>query len=165
MTTAVAGESAPSFSLPDLKGKDHSLADALKMGPVALAFFKVSCPVCQYALPFVERIYRAYGNERVTVLGISQDDVRDTRDFCEEYGLTFPALIDKEGYPVSNAYGLTNVPTLILVQPNGEVKVSGHGFSKRDLETISAEFAAHLGRPAAAAVFKPGEAVPDYKPG
>jgi peroxiredoxin len=164
VTTAVAGERAPDFSLADLQGTVHSLAEALKKGPVALAFYKISCPICQYALPFVERIYKAYGNERVTVLGISQDDARDTREFCEEYGLTFPALMDEEGYAVSNKYGLTNVPTVVLVQPDGRVKVGGHGFSKRDLETVSKEFAAATGKPVAA-VFKPGEAVPDYKPG
>lgn len=164
MTTAVAGRMAPDFTLTDLQGKQQSLAAALQKGPVALAFFKVSCPVCQYALPFLERIHEAYGNEKVTVLGISQDDARDTREFCKEYGLTFPAVMDEEGYPVSNLYGLTNVPTVILVQPGGRVKLGGHGFSKRDLETVAKELAAAAGKPVAP-VFKPDEAVPDYKPG
>jgi peroxiredoxin len=160
----VAGKIAPDFTLSDLHGKQRSLVEALKKGPVALAFYKISCPVCQYAVPFVERIHKAYGNERVTVLGISQDDPRDTREFCDEYGLTFPALVDEEGYPVSNKYGLTNVPTLILVQPDGRVKVGEHGFSKRALETVSKELAAAAGKPVAP-VFLAGEVVPDYKPG
>ena len=164
MTTAVAGKTAPDFSLPDLGGKEHSLAAALEKGPVALAFYKVSCPVCQYALPFVERIHKAYGGERVSVFGISQDDVRDTREFCDEYGLTFASLVDEEGYPVSNKYGLTNVPTVVLVQPDGRVKVSVHGFSKRDLETISKELAVAAGK-LVKPVFLPDEVVPDYKPG
>jgi peroxiredoxin len=164
VTTAVAGKIAPDFTLRDLQGQQHSLVSALQKGPVALAFFKVSCPVCQYALPFLERIHQAYGNEKITVLGISQDDARDTRDFCKEYGLTFPALMDEDGYPVSNLYGLTNVPTMVLVQPSGRVKLGGHGFSKHDLETVARELAAAAGKPVAP-VFKPGEAVPDYKPG
>lgn len=164
MTTVVAGNIAPDFALRDLQGKQHSLASTLQKGPAVLAFFKISCPVCQYALPFVERIHQAYGNEKVTVLGISQDDARDTRDFCKEYGLTFPALLDEDGYSVSNLYGLTNVPTVVLVQPSGRVTVSGHGFSKRDLETVARELAAAAGKPVVP-VFRPGEAVPDYKPG
>lgn len=164
MTTVATGKSAPEFTLPDLQGKKRSLAEALKGGPVALAFFKVSCPVCQYALPFLERIYKAYGEGKVTVLGISQDGARDTREFCKEYGLTFPSLVDEEGYPVSNRYGLTTVPTILLVQPGGKVRVSGTGFTRRDMETIAKEFAAHLGKPVAA-VFQAGEAIPDYKPG
>ena len=34
-----------------------------------------------------------------------------SRDFAHEFGVTFPVLIDDAGYPVSNAYGLTSVPT------------------------------------------------------
>lgn len=164
MTTAVAGKTAPDFTLTDLQGKQRSLGAALQKGPVLLAFFKVSCPVCQYALPFVERIHQAYGREKVTVLGISQDDARDTLDFCNEYGLTFPTVMDEDGYPVSNLYGLTHVPTVVLVQPGGRVKIGGHGFSKRDLETVARELAAAAGKPVAP-VFHPDEAVPDYKPG
>ncbi len=164
MTTVRIGQTAPAFSLPGLNGQTHSLADALRKGPVALAFFKISCPICQYAFPFLERIHQAYGNQRVTVWGISQDDARDTNEFCAEYGLTFPMLIDAEGYPVSNQYGLTNVPTVLLVMPDGKVKVSNHGFSKKDLEAVSSAFAVHTGSKPAQ-IFKPSEAVPDYKPG
>ena len=40
-----------------------------------------------------------------------------------------PTLLDKEdaGYPVSNAYGLTNVPSLFLVEPDGRISRSQIG--------------------------------------
>jgi len=164
MTNVLAGHSAPPFTLPGLNREQFSLAEALRKGPVVAAFFKISCPVCQFALPFLDRLHKAYGSERVSFWGISQDDRRDTKDFCDEYGVTFPALLDGEGYPVSNQYGLTNVPTVFLIAPDGAVKVSSIGFSKSDLETISSEVAAYLHRPAAR-VFLPDEVVPDYKPG
>ena len=164
MTKVSAGHTAPDFALPQVDGGRASLADALKRGPAVLAFFKIACPVCQFTFPFLERMHKAYGNERVSFWGISQDDQRDTKEFCAEYGITFPALIDEEGYPVSNRFGLTYVPTVLLIAPDGKVKVSGEGFSKSDLEKISAEIAAHLGRPPAP-VFRADEAVPDYKPG
>lgn len=164
MTTVLAGHTAPAFSLPAVGGTKLSLADALKKGPVVAAFFKISCPVCQYTFPFLERLFRAYGNEQVTFWGISQDGVRDTKDFCEEYGITFPALIDEKGYPVSNAYGLSTVPTVLLIGPDGMVRVSGNGFSKKELEKISEELGRHLKKPAAQ-VFLPEEIIPDYKPG
>jgi hypothetical protein len=72
--------------------------------------------------------------------------------------------MDGQGYPASNAYGLTNVPTVFLISPDGKVRVSSVGFSKNDLETIAAELAQHTGKPLAP-VFLPGEVVPDYKPG
>jgi peroxiredoxin len=164
MTTVLAGHKASPFSLAGIDGKRYSLQEALQRGPVVVAFYKISCPVCQYAFPFVERLHQAYGNERVSIWGLSQDNARDTKDFIEEYGLTFPSLLDEKNYPVSNAYGLTNVPTVFLIAPDGQVKVSSNGFSKNDLETISAELARHL-KKSPAPVFLPDEIVPDYKPG
>jgi len=164
MTKVLAGHQAPNFALNGTNGRPFTLSEALKKGPVVAAFFKISCPVCQFAFPFLERLHKAYGGERASFVGISQDDARDTKEFCDEYAISFPALLDDDGYPVSNQYGLTNVPTVFLIAPDGIVKVSSIGFSKADLEKISSELGQHLGR-TPAAVFLPDEVVPDYKPG
>jgi peroxiredoxin len=159
-----AGDKAPDFKLKDLEGERVSLWEALKRGPVVAAFFKISCPVCQFTFPFLERLFKAYGSDQTTFWAISQDDARDTRDFCTEYGVTFPALIDDDGFPVSNDYGLTNVPTYYLIASEGTVKVDSVGFGKKALEKISEELARFLGRPVAP-IFNSGEIVPDTKPG
>lgn len=164
MAKVHTGNKAPNFELTDLDGRRVSLQGALKRGPVVAAFFKVSCPVCQFTFPFLERLFKAYGSDRTTFWAISQDDARDTRDFCAEYGITFPALIDDDGFPVSNDYGLTNVPTFYLIAPDGSVQIDSVGFGKQALEKISGELALYLGRPVAP-VFKPDEIIPDSKPG
>ncbi|NDQ58677.1 MAG: TlpA family protein disulfide reductase [Acidipila sp.] len=164
MTTILAKHSAPSFELNDTRGKTISLAECLKKGAVVAAFFKVSCPVCQFTFPFLERLYKAYGSKGVTFLGISQDNKEDTLEFLKEHGVTFPTLIDQPGYAASNAYGLTNVPSIFLIGSDGKVLVSETGFDKKALEAISKEVAGQLGE-SAVAVFRPGEAIPDYKPG
>ncbi len=164
MTKVLAGHQAPLFALNGTNGHPFSLADALRKGPVVAAFFKITCPVCQFTFPFLERLYKAYGDEHVSFWGISQDDARNTKEFCEELGVTFPALLDEDGYPVSNQYELIQVPTVLLIAPNGKVLVSSVGFSKADLETISSELARHLAQ-SPASVFRPDEVVPDYKPG
>jgi peroxiredoxin len=164
MTTILKGHHAPPFRLNDTHGNTVSLSECLKKGPVVAAFFKVSCPVCQYTLPFVERLYKAYGDERVSFLAISQDDAEDTLEFLAEYGTSFPALIEHSSYAVSNAYGLTNVPTIFLIGTDGKVIVSETGFDKEKLEAISKEVGRQLGKQAAP-VFKASENVPDYKPG
>jgi len=162
--TLAAGAAAPPIELPDTEGRPVAVSKLLEKGPVLAAFYKVTCPVCQFTLPFLERIHKAYGNENVAIVGISQDEARDTNEFRKEYGLTFPSLIDAEEYPVSNAYGLTNVPTLFLIQQDGTIAASFTGFDKQGLEGVSASFAEHLSRPATA-VFRPDEKVPDHKPG
>jgi peroxiredoxin len=164
MASIRTGDKAPNFDLKDLDGNRVSLQTALQRGPVMAAFFKVSCPVCQFTFPFLERLFQAYASDRTTFWAISQDDARDTREFCEEYGVTFPVLLDEEDYPASNEYGLTNVPTYYLISPDGKVQVDSVGFGKKALEKISAELARFLNR-SVAPVFEPEEIIPDSKPG
>jgi peroxiredoxin len=162
LTNIEAGKQAPQFSLKALDGKEYSLESLLGRGPAVLAFFKISCPVCQFTFPFLQRISERF--QGASVVGISQDDARSTKEFGQEYGVTFPMLLDGPGYPASNAYGLSNVPTLFLVAPDGTVKVSCMGFDKAALEKISSELA-QSEKIAAAPLFRPDEVVPAYKPG
>ncbi len=165
MTNIVAGNIAPGFSLNALDNKEYSLHNLMERGPVVAAFFKVSCPVCQFTFPFLERLYKRYGGASVTFLGISQDDARATAEFAKEYGITFPILLDDpDGYMVSNAYGLTNVPTIFLIDTDGTVRVSSTGFDRKDLETIAAELAERR-KMVLAPLFRPDEIVPANKPG
>ncbi len=166
MTKIVAGNTAPGFSLKGLDEKEFSLVKQLERGPVVAAFFKVSCPVCQFTFPFLERIFKRYGGGDVTFLGISQDNASDTKEFATEFGITLPMVLDEKqkGYPASNAYGLTNVPTIFLIETDGTVKISCMGFDKKDLESIAAELAERK-KIALAALFGPNESVPDHKPG
>jgi peroxiredoxin len=165
MTHIVAENMAPGFSLKSLDNKEYSLNALLERGPVVAAFFKVSCPVCQFTFPFLERLYKRYGGDGVTFLGISQDEAKSTNKFAKEYGLTFPILLDDEsGYVVSNAYGITSVPTIFLIDTDGAVKVSSMGFDKKDLEKIAAELAERK-KTSLAPLFRPDEVVPANKPG
>ena len=165
MTHIIKGNIAPGFSLKSVDGKEYSLDSILQRGPVVAAFFKISCPVCQFTFPFLERLYKRYGGGGVTFLGISQDDAGDTKEFAKEFGVTFPMLLDDEdGYIVSNAYGLTNVPTIFLIDTEGAIKVSSTGFDKKDLEAIAAELA-QRSNIMLAPLFRPDEVVPINKPG
>jgi peroxiredoxin len=165
MTHLVTGNIAPDFALKALDGKEYSLGTLMKCGPVVAAFFKISCPVCQFTFPFLERLYKRYGRDGVTFLGISQDDARATAKFVKEYGLTFPVVMDDEdGYVVSNAYGLTNVPTIFLIDTEGNVKVSSTGFDKKTLEDIAEELAERK-KISLAPLFRSDEVIPINKPG
>jgi peroxiredoxin len=165
MPALATGAKAPDFELRTLDNQPFSLADALVRGPVVLAFFKVSCPTCQYALPFLERLYKAYGQNGITLVGVSQNGAKDTAAFNKEFGVTFPVLLDDtHTYPVSNAYGLTNVPTLFWIDQDGEIEISSVGWVKADFEEINRKFALARNIPAAV-VFKLGEEVRDFRAG
>jgi len=173
MAALPAGTKAPDFSLPAVvdrradgkNGGKFSLQSALTQGPVLAAFFKVSCPVCQYTFPFLERIHQAHGDKKITVVGISQNDQRGTSAFLEEYGVSFPTLLDDpNGYAVSNAYGLTNVPTLFLIRQDGKIEISSVGWVKQEVEDINRKLAAAQ-QTALPPIFQPGEDIADFRPG
>ena len=165
MPALVAGVRAPDIHLVSLDGDKFSLADALARGPVVAAFFKVSCPVCQMAFPHLDRIFRAYAKSgKFTFVGISQDNGKDSKTFNREFGVTFPTLLDEKNYPASNAYGLTNVPTVFFISPQGEIESSTVGWSKVDMYDLNQRLA-KLSNAGAAQIFQPGDGVPEFKPG
>jgi peroxiredoxin len=164
MTTMAVGQKASQFYLTSMDGTDYSLETLLVKGPVFVSFFKISCPVCQFTFPFVERMFKRYGSGGVSFVGISQDDARATKKFADEFGVTFPMLWDGQGYPVSNAYGLTNVPTSFLIDTDRTVKLMVMGFNKAELEAVAAELSTHQ-KMAPVPFFRPDESVPANRPG
>jgi len=156
------GVKAPEFSLPTTSGKPTTLSELTKRGPAVLAFFKVGCPTCQYAFPYIERLFQVHKSEPVSFLAISQNDAAETQAFVKQYGVTFPvALDDPKRYIVSNAYKLTNVPTIYLVDRDGKIQVSSVGWARMDVEDLNLKLSNQHPHP----IFKPGEEIAEYKAG
>jgi len=158
--TLTAGQHAPDFRLQDLAGGgEKTLNELLTHGPVFLAFFKVSCPTCQYTLPYLERMFQGEAKNGTGMFAVSQDDAEATREFHQEFGITMPTLLDSArfGYPASNAYGLSHVPSMFLIERDGNISWSSIGFVRKDLEA--------LGEKLGAKPFKTGERVPEMKSG
>jgi peroxiredoxin len=149
------GRKAPDFQLARLDGGTESLAE-LKAKPAVLAFYKVSCPVCQITLPFLERIAQSGA---LDLRAVSQDNAKASERFNREYGITFPTLLDPADadYPASNAYEITHVPSVFLVEPDGSIGWTMEGFSRSQLE--------ELARRAGVAVFTANDHVPEWKAG
>ena len=164
METIKKGEAAPAFELPCMEGSHHSLQEALARGPLLTAFFKVSCPTCQYMFPFVERLHQQFRANGIQIWAVSQDNARDSQRFAKEFGTTFPVLIDEYPYETSREYGIKFVPTLFLISPGGRVELVSDGFARVDLLEIQKWFAKTFSiRPPA--LFRPNEKIPEFKPG
>jgi peroxiredoxin len=150
------GSRAPDFRLARLAAGDASLAGLLANGPILLAFFKVTCPVCQFALPFLDRLHDP---AVLPVYGVSQNCADDTSAFAGHYGLKFPMLLDREEdeFPASNAYGISTVPTLLLIERDGSIARAVEGWQRKQIEWLGAR--------AGRAVIQPGENVPEWKAG
>ena len=150
------GSRAPDFRLARLEGGEATLAELTARGRVLLVFFKVTCPVCQLTIPFLERLNV---NGTLSICGISQNDAADTREFNTYFGVGFATLMDAEesDFQVSNAYGISSVPTMFLVEVDGTISRVIEGWSKMEMEA--------LGASAGMTLFRSEDNVPMWKPG
>jgi hypothetical protein len=83
----------------------------------------------------------------------------------KEYGLTFPILLDDtKSYPVSNAYGLTNVPSTFWIAQDGAIEISSVGWDRKEIEEIN-QRAAKINGDGPKPVFFADEQVPDFRAG
>lgn len=150
---------APDFRLQDAEGDEFHLYSALESGRVLLTFYKMDCPTCQYALPYLDRFKSLLDGADATVT-VSQDTPAEAERFSAEFAYSTKQVFDTEeaGFEVSNAYGLTNVPTVFLVGTNGRIEHTMVSWSKADVE----ELAGKLG---VDSPFQPGEDVLVHIPG
>lgn len=162
MVALIKGKKAPPVELVGLDGKRYNLQMAASStGTVVLVFFKVSCPTCQYALPFVERLHQRY--QSANIWGVSQDDAGASASFAQQFKLSFPILLD-EGLAATVNYDLSTVPSIFLVDKNLSVKISSEGFVRDDLEGLNGELAALTQQPIKP-LFQARDEVPALKPG
>ncbi|MEM6792715.1 MAG: TlpA disulfide reductase family protein [Acidobacteriota bacterium] len=116
-------EAAPAFTLKTLEGQPVSLAD-FKGRTVVLNFWATWCPPCRVELPSFIRFARK--NPDVAVLGLSvQSPPEDLRAAIEEKAIPYPVLIVDGA--VAEAYGVTSLPTTVVIDSEGRVRSAHAG--------------------------------------
>lgn len=109
---------APSFSGTTMDGAQVSLGDYAGK-PVVLVFMASWCGPCREEAPELELFYQQ-NQERAALLAIAVSDTEeDISAFMTENGLTFPLMLD--GDSVANAYGVSAIPTTVVVDPDGRI--------------------------------------------
>ena len=158
------GNTAPAFTLEGTDGEKHSLDEVKNKGLGFFAFFKVTCPTCQYTLPFLERIYQKIKDKGIPFWGIVQDPMDKARDFARQYGITFSYLMDDRPYSVSKTYGISIVPTWYLVDGSLKVLVTGESWVKKEYVDLATLLAQKTGAEILG-LFHPDEKALELKPG
>ena len=123
------GQTAPDFRLALAGGGFRTLDELLAEGPVLLAFYKVTCPTCQLTLPYLERLQGG----ALRVFAVCQDDAGRAREFADAFEVELPNLLDSvdDGYPASNAYGVTHVLRCIWWRWTSGFRGSGRGSTRK----------------------------------
>ena len=162
MSVLMPGSKAPDVVLQTAAGEKFSLSKALQSNSLAvLVFYKVSCPVCQFAMPYLERLHRSY--PEVPLWGVSQDDSDATTSFAKMYGASFPMILD-EHLDSTVQYDLSNVPTTFVIAADGSIIQTISGFVKAELEELNERMAA-AANIAVKPLFTEADEVPVLRPG
>ena len=111
------GERVPTLHLPDAS-TGETITDPWREGPVVLAFFKTTCPVCQMAAPKVQ----ALAESGLRVVAVGEDPASEIRSYAERHGQDVTTLSEPAPYPVSDGFGIDTVPSLFLVGEDGIVR-------------------------------------------
>jgi peroxiredoxin len=152
---------AQNAELPKLNGGSIQLYPG--DGKLSLVtFYKFSCPTCQLTLPYIQKMYEAYG-DAVHFRAVAQDGPEKTTEFAKQYNITMPILLDQEPYPVSRQYGLVSVPSIFLVNPDQTIRYVGEGFVKQELLNFADVLAEKSSKPQIELFGN--EHVPELKPG
>jgi len=119
------GRPAPDFTATLVQsGEETNWPGLLEDGKVnVIVFWSVDCPHCRKQLPEINAWIQE-NPEGTNLIGcataMDEKDAVRTAEFCEQSGFVFNNILDR-GAKISQAYGVTSTPTLVIVGPDGVV--------------------------------------------
>jgi cytochrome c biogenesis protein CcmG/thiol:disulfide interchange protein DsbE len=122
--SGIEGTTAPDFELEVISGGEPGnrlRLSSLAGKAVVLDFWASWCGPCRQQAPIVEQLSRAHQSGEVVVVGVNTSDERDDAlTFVKSASLTYTMLFD-EGTKVASAYGVRNLPTMVVVGKSGKI--------------------------------------------
>ena len=139
VTELKEGQRGPALRLSLLTGGDATL-DTWKDKLVLLNFWATWCTPCTIEMPSLERLWRAYRDRGLVVVGVSVDRgaPRALIDpYLKNLDLTFPILLDPQ-METANTWRVPGVPATFVIRPGGEVVGMVIGFREWDSQEMRA---------------------------
>jgi len=125
----IAGHPAPDFTLETLDGESVSLSD-FRGKAVIVNFWASWCGPCRLEMPHLQETYATRAGDGVVVLGVNLTQRDPNLDavaaFVDEFGVTFPVVLDKEG-DVADLYQVRGQPASVFIAPNGVIDTVFYG--------------------------------------
>lgn len=122
------GVAAPDFKMQTPDGKKFQFAKFAKGKTVVLDFWASWCPDCRKDAPEVVRMYETYKQYGIEFLGVSMDtDVEAWKKAIEKFGIAYPQVSELKKFKdtdIAKAYGVKWIPSMVVVGPDGQVKLS-----------------------------------------
>ena len=135
-----SGDTLPPFTMKDLKGNEVNLSEHLGQKVILLDFWSIYCAPCVEEMPGLIELYNKYNGDGLEVFGISLDshfNARRLNKFVEAFDqrIPYPIIHDAKS-ELRRLYGVSTLPTTIIVGAGGKVKLFHIGFQREDKAMI-----------------------------
>ncbi|HYN98714.1 MAG TPA: thioredoxin family protein [Actinomycetota bacterium] len=125
------GSEMPSFELRDPSGQTYQ-SSSVSGTPLLVMFICNHCPYVKHIRPRLAEVTKDLAGKGLAVVGINSNDAdlypddspEAMRAEAEEYGYTFPYLVD-EDQSVAKAFHAACTPDLFLFDSNGRLAYRG----------------------------------------
>lgn len=127
---------APSFRLPNMKGKKVSLTSLLKKGPVLIDFWASWCTPCKEEMPIFNELYKKYKKDGLQMVLVSIDKsggISTAKNYVKSKGYEFDVLFDKSGKIFKKYGGKSSVPVTYIVDKNQKVIFEHKGEGSKEI--------------------------------
>jgi peroxiredoxin len=132
------GSKAPTFTLKDADGAEHSLNEFLKSKFAVVMFIATQCPVSNAYNERIVALNNEYASKGVTFIGINsnrQESAAEVKEHSAKHGFKFAVLKDP-GNTVADAYGAQVTPEIFVIDSQGMVRYHGRIDDSQDTEDI-----------------------------
>jgi peroxiredoxin len=119
------GRAAPDFVLERPEGGTLRLSD-LQGRPLVLNFWASWCSPCRREMPELQTAFETYEEQGLQIVAVNlQETNGKVRDFTDEFGITFPTVIDRDG-ELPDAYRLggpvRGIPSTYFIDATGVIR-------------------------------------------
>ena len=135
-----AGDAAPKFANPDLRGDYVRYQGVIGTKWVIINFFATWCGPCKEEIPSLEALQREVGAERLQVIVFATDKEKESvREYFERNPTNLTIVLD----PYQVTYqrynpGEDSLPTIFLVNPQGTIELRHVGYSPEFIDRVRA---------------------------
>jgi peroxiredoxin len=140
-TSGIAiGSVVADFKLPDVEGRDHSLASLKGEKGTVLIFISTQCPVVRDYNERMEKLAQDYRAKGVNVVGINSNATESTDDMKRNIAdnkFSFVILKDKDN-KIADMFGAERTPEVYFLDAGNKLVYHGRIDNHRNLTLVQA---------------------------